>query len=58
MKLFRNGLAFGHIIECFDNTLYGFFSILLAPIFFQVQTLLHKHYLLLARLQLDMLPNP
>ena len=34
MKLFRNGLAFGHIIECFDNTLYGFFSILLAPIFF------------------------
>lgn len=34
MKLFKNGLAFGHIIECFDNTLYGFFSILLAPIFF------------------------
>ncbi|MBY0281262.1 MAG: MFS transporter [Alphaproteobacteria bacterium] len=34
MKIFRNGLALGHIIECFDNTLYGFFSILLAPIFF------------------------
>lgn len=29
-----NGLAFGHIIECFDNTLYGFFSVLLAPVFF------------------------
>ena len=34
MKLIRNGLAFGHIIECFDNTLYGFFSVLLAPVFF------------------------
>jgi MHS family proline/betaine transporter-like MFS transporter len=34
LKLFKNGLAFGHIIECFDNTLYGFFSVLLAPIFF------------------------
>ena len=33
-KLFKNGLAFGHIIECFDNTLYGFFSVLLAPVFF------------------------
>ena len=27
-------LTFGHIIECFDNTLYGFFAVLLAPIFF------------------------
>ncbi len=27
-------LSFGHIIECFDNTLYGFFAVLLAPLFF------------------------
>ncbi len=33
-SFFLNGLAFGHIIECFDNALYGFFSVFLAPIFF------------------------
>ena len=24
----------GHALECFDNTLYGFFAVLLAPLFF------------------------
>ncbi len=24
----------GHIVECFDNTLYGFFAVMLAPIYF------------------------
>ena len=24
----------GHIVECFDTTLYGFFAVMLAPIFF------------------------
>ena len=24
----------GHVIECFDNTLYGFFAVILAPLFF------------------------
>ena len=24
----------GHLIECFDNTLYGFFAVMLAPIYF------------------------
>lgn len=24
----------GHIVECFDNTLYGFFAVMLAPLFF------------------------
>lgn len=24
----------GHVVECFDNTLYGFFAVMLAPIFF------------------------
>jgi MHS family proline/betaine transporter-like MFS transporter len=24
----------GHVLECFDNTLYGFFAVMLAPIFF------------------------
>ncbi len=24
----------GHMIECFDNTLYGFFAVMLAPLFF------------------------
>jgi MHS family proline/betaine transporter-like MFS transporter len=33
-KFFSNGLALGHVVECFDNTLYGFFSVLLAPVFF------------------------
>lgn len=27
-------LLAGHIIECFDNTLYGFFAVKLAPLFF------------------------
>lgn len=27
-------LILGHIFECFDNTLYGFYAVLLAPIFF------------------------
>lgn len=30
----HKSLLFGHIFECFDNTLYGFFAVLLAPIFF------------------------
>jgi MHS family proline/betaine transporter-like MFS transporter len=34
VKLIRTGLALGHVIECFDNTLYGFFSLILAPVFF------------------------
>lgn len=27
-------LLAGHIVECFDNTLYGFFAVMLAPVFF------------------------
>ncbi len=27
-------LYMGHMLECFDNTLYGFFAVILAPIFF------------------------
>jgi MHS family proline/betaine transporter-like MFS transporter len=27
-------LILGHVFECFDNTLYGFYAVLLAPIFF------------------------
>lgn len=27
-------LIAGHIVECFDNTLYGFFAVMLAPLFF------------------------
>jgi MHS family proline/betaine transporter-like MFS transporter len=27
-------LIAGHIVECFDNTIYGFFAVLLAPLFF------------------------
>ncbi len=30
----HKSLLLGHILECFDNTLYGFFAVLLAPIFF------------------------
>lgn len=32
--MYRNGLVLGHTIECFDNTLYGFFVFILSPIFF------------------------
>jgi len=32
-------LAAGHVVECFDNMLYGFFAVALAPIFFPVSTL-------------------
>jgi MHS family proline/betaine transporter-like MFS transporter len=28
----------GHVVECFDNTLYGFFAVVLAPIFFPSST--------------------
>lgn len=27
-------LMAGHVIECFDNSLYGFFAVILAPLFF------------------------
>ncbi len=27
-------VTLGHVIECFDSTLYGFFAVMLAPIFF------------------------
>ncbi len=27
-------LVGGHVVECFDNTLYGFFAVMLAPLFF------------------------
>ena len=27
-------LLFGHVFECFNDTLYGFFAVLLAPVFF------------------------
>lgn len=27
-------LIAGHVIECFDNSLYGFFAVILAPLFF------------------------
>ncbi|MBM3467952.1 MAG: MFS transporter [Alphaproteobacteria bacterium] len=27
-------VLFGHVFECFDNTLYGYFAVILAPIFF------------------------
>jgi MHS family proline/betaine transporter-like MFS transporter len=27
-------LIAGHVVECFDNTLYGFFAVMLAPLFF------------------------
>jgi MHS family proline/betaine transporter-like MFS transporter len=30
----HKALVLGHVLECFDNTLYGFFAVLLAPIFF------------------------
>ena len=30
----------GHFVECFDNTLYGFFAVLLAPVFFPPTLLL------------------
>lgn len=30
----HKSLLLGHVLECFDNTLYGFFAVLLAPIFF------------------------
>jgi len=33
-KSINKPLLLGHIFECFDNTLYGFFAVLLAPIFF------------------------
>ena len=33
-KSITKSLLFGHILECFDNTLYGFFAVMLAPIFF------------------------
>ncbi len=35
--IFKNGLAFGHIVECFNNTIYGYFAVFLAPIFFPTQ---------------------
>lgn len=30
----HKSLLLGHIFECFDNTIYGFFAVILAPIFF------------------------
>jgi len=33
-KSINKPLLLGHIFECFDNTLYGFFAVILAPIFF------------------------
>lgn len=37
-KKFSWILAAGHIVECFDNLLYGFFAVALAPVFFPVTT--------------------
>ncbi|MHA1558659.1 MAG: MFS transporter [Alphaproteobacteria bacterium] len=34
----------GHVIECFDNTLYGFFAVMLAPLFFPTES---QHFSLL-----------
>lgn len=40
MEKIKNGqklhfaLIGGHFVECFDNTLYGFFAVVLAPLFF------------------------
>ena len=33
-KSINKPLLLGHVFECFDNTLYGFFAVILAPIFF------------------------
>ncbi|MFN7709582.1 MAG: MFS transporter [Holosporales bacterium] len=27
-------LALGHVVECYDSTIYGFFAVMLAPLFF------------------------
>src|SRR5271168_643694 len=37
-KKFSWVLTAGHVVECFDNTLYGFFAVVLAPIFFPSST--------------------
>ncbi|HXH54573.1 MAG TPA: MFS transporter [Gammaproteobacteria bacterium] len=34
MNIRKLTLFSGHIVECFDNTLYGFFAVMLAPIYF------------------------
>jgi MHS family proline/betaine transporter-like MFS transporter len=34
----RLALIGGHIVECFDNTIYGFFAVMLAPIFFSSES--------------------
>jgi MHS family proline/betaine transporter-like MFS transporter len=34
MNMRKLTLFSGHIVECFDNTLYGFFAVMLAPIYF------------------------
>ncbi len=34
IKHLNISLIGGHIVECFDNTLYGFFAVMLAPLFF------------------------
>jgi MHS family proline/betaine transporter-like MFS transporter len=33
MKI-NKAIVAGHVVQCFDNTIYGFFSVLMAPIFF------------------------
>lgn len=33
-KSINKSVLFGHVFECFDNTLYGYFAVILAPIFF------------------------
>ena len=33
-KKLNLSLLGGHVVECFDNTLYGFFAIMLTPLFF------------------------
>lgn len=30
----NKSILFGHVFECFDNTLYGYFAVILAPVFF------------------------
>ncbi len=34
MNIRKWTLFSGHLVECFDNTLYGFFAVMLAPIYF------------------------
>lgn len=34
MRKVKIAIWAGHIVECFDNTLYGFFAVMLAPTFF------------------------